>query len=476
MTAVLIHNSTPVLLICEEQERQEVMQLAQALIVGDAEPEIVFVDPSNMIAADIAVASLSRHGLIIPCLPDALETRLRARMKDAVRDGHGYLESSWDRDAPRRNLPAIRRHLAALADSEVDASASPRTETSGTPSRGIEGPRLVVPAVSPVREPEPAVKAGASDATVAAPGAQESGVEQAPATVEGAPSQRDAPARPPSESSPSGAPRRGGGSWVTFVFGAIVGGAVVWIGGLPGPQPSSTAEVTSSGEGAPVPAVSAGRDATTPTTPTTPAMGTSRPRPVAAPPGSVDVVAAAPPAAAGSRGDQEPESAGEPVAAGTDDTREGAQRPAEPVVATAPQATGGETLTSGEVSEPGSPPSGGETTGDLMSGAVPVSATEAGLDIHVPAERTWDDTWNRAMGHCKRLEPEAFGRWRVPTRSEFNRIKNSSVLIPRDMWTASKVGADAKRAYVFRYRRGFFDKVNKTSRARFVCVRDHDGP
>ena len=303
------------------------------------------------------------------------------------------------------------------------------------------------------------------------------------------------------------AERRGGMPWLTFVFGALAGGAVVWIGGLEAAPQQPPEEVTSPVAMAPSPdgpTESGSAAAPLDSSSTSPVRRLVPPRPVAASATTTDAVDGDP-AAAGSEDGDKAGAASAPAVAATDTLRDGTE-PREPTEVTEPS----EPTEPTEPTEPAEPtvpaelleaPEPTEPTAETLEaaaalsratesdaqpsgsspvkpehGTVPVSATVAGLDIHVPAERTWDDTWNRAMGHCKRLEPEKFGLWRVPTRSEFNRIKTSTVLIPQDMWTASKVSADVKSAYVFRYRRGFFDKLKKTSRARFVCVRDHDGP
>ena len=76
---VVIQTSTPVLLVCEDQDQSAVMQLAQALIVGDADPEMIVVQRSNLVQLDISLAAQKRPSIIVPCVPPILEKKVAAR-------------------------------------------------------------------------------------------------------------------------------------------------------------------------------------------------------------------------------------------------------------------------------------------------------------------------------------------------------------------------------------------------------------
>ena len=506
---VLIQTSTPVLLVCEGQDKSAVMQLAQALIVGDAEPELIVIQRGNLVELDISLAAQTRPSVIVPCVAPILEKKVRARVTEALGDGHLYAEVAWSNESPRRSLPAVRKLIANLEEAaptpsmpvvpngdksatvpvpgSVSADANkksgatilmPMAPSNPLPSvTGVdkgspvpsftsegEGSSLEFPPVpqpSALDESSTRVSGGLSapepqqESTDAAGGAGSVSdilAVDASGETDRKPSAGSTPTKTPAASvePSSGAVARvlavARTQRLGLLVGVVIGGLIVRIG-TAGPSDAPVTERI---------APQAIAKANTSAVPEDAARGQApKPAPAHAEVSDAPAPLVAPSSVAVEKAENEKIAKEEIAAAAEADAPvEVAKAPVdEPAAAVAPES-------------------------EADTGAKPSSDSVRVNDLYVlePPEGESPARWLTAALYCKELVAEGSDLWRLPARRDFRQIFEMRPFPAAELWSSSKATPDGKKAFLYHQSRGFFDKLSKHRRAKFVCVRDAETP
>ncbi len=522
------------LLICEEGEKSAAMQLAQALLVGDAEPELIVIERSNLLELDIALAAQTRRSVIVPCVAPIIEKKVRERTSQALVDGHLYADISWSSSSPRRPLPAIRKLVTRLADSAPTplTSAPSSGEDSGiapSPSSALAGAHekkgaTIQMAFAPSQPLQPLPPlTGIAKATTGAKSppvmGHDSGVDfpVVPSATAAAP---EAPTSHAPAAAPPVVPPRSAGPTVSKAAPAT---ASVDVDGLFSTTSSDSDSEASAVAQRPVGAmdsssgVIAGAAAF---------MRTQRPGLV------VGVIIGGLIVGIGGIGDrrsgeravlaakaEEPAFAAK-VAKGPAPTRsatagevqntpavpaEAAPADRQPVndapdvkaaaaVAREPEVPSEAAVEVAVASAKGVSPKDATPPVNANESAAVEDAEGAKPEVHAGAKasgvavRVGDlyvlsapeglspTRWLKAALYCKDLVAEGSDLWRLPARRDFRRLVEMRPFPAPRLWTSTKASSDGKKAFLYQRSRGFFAKLEKHRRAEFVCVRDAQIP